>query len=82
MRRAPLIRRSDFPDLAPGLGRIFFYRSNSAGGAIAQPKIFLNEEVVGVSRPGGFFFVDRPPGLAGDVHDRVERGSQIPARGR
>ena len=32
------------------------------GGAAIQPNIRLNDEIVGKSVPGGFFFVDRPPG--------------------
>ena len=53
---------SDFPDLTAESGRIFFYRSSSPVGGAVQPKIYLNDEVVGKSQPGGFFFVDRPPG--------------------
>lgn len=45
-----------------GNGRIFFYRPGKFVGAGVQPKVYLNGEVVGQARPGGFFFVDRPPG--------------------
>ncbi|HEX7690512.1 MAG TPA: DUF2846 domain-containing protein [Burkholderiaceae bacterium] len=45
-----------------GDGRIFFFRSSSMMGAAIQPDIRLNGEVVGTSKPGGFFFVDRPAG--------------------
>jgi hypothetical protein len=31
-------------------------------GAAIQPDLRLNGEVVGESKPGGFFFVDRPAG--------------------
>ena len=31
-------------------------------GAAVQPEIRLNDVVVGNSRPGGFFYVDRAPG--------------------
>lgn len=32
------------------------------GGALIQPEIRLNEQVVGRSVPGGFFYVDETPG--------------------
>lgn len=50
------------PEVAAGLGRIFFYRDSSIMGAVIQPDIRLNGETVGSSTPGGFFFVDRPSG--------------------
>jgi hypothetical protein len=54
--------KESIPALAPGKGRIYFYRSNSFVGAGVQPSIKLNNQVVGKSKPGGFFFVDRSPG--------------------
>lgn len=51
-----------FPQLAPGEGRIFFYRDRSPVGSALRADIRLNDEVVGRSVPGGFFFVDRPAG--------------------
>lgn len=45
-----------------GEGRIFFFRSSSMFGAAIQPEIRLNNVVVGASKPGGFFYVDRPAG--------------------
>jgi hypothetical protein len=45
-----------------GDGRIYFFRSNSMMGAAIQPDIRLNGQVVGTSKPGGFFYVDRPAG--------------------
>ncbi|WP_454724683.1 MULTISPECIES: DUF2846 domain-containing protein [Cupriavidus] len=50
------------PVLRAGEGRIFFLRSASMFGAAIQPELRIDEEVVGRSRPGGFFFVDRKPG--------------------
>ncbi len=50
------------PTVPEAQGRIYFYRSSSPFGAAVQPDIRLNGEVVGQSIPGGFFFVDRPPG--------------------
>ncbi|HWP20106.1 MAG TPA: DUF2846 domain-containing protein [Burkholderiaceae bacterium] len=54
--------QSSIPTLKQGQGRIYFYRSNSMVGAAMQPDVVLNGQVVGKSKPGGFFFVDQPPG--------------------
>jgi hypothetical protein len=54
--------RASIPALKPDQGRIYFYRSGSMLGAGIQPSINLNGTVVGDSKPGGFFFVDRVPG--------------------
>ncbi len=51
--------------LAPpkaGEGRIYFYRASSPFGAAVQPDIRINGTSVGGSKPGGFFYVDRPAG--------------------
>lgn len=45
-----------------GYGRIVFYRTNSVVGAAVQPDIRLDGQVVGQSKPGGFFYVDASPG--------------------
>jgi hypothetical protein len=45
-----------------GYGRIVFFRSNSIVGAAVQPEIRLDGQVVGQSKPGGFFYVDASPG--------------------
>jgi hypothetical protein len=54
--------QSSIPEVTPGQGRIFFYRQAALVGAALQPEIRLNDEVVGRSQPGSFFFVDRFPG--------------------
>ena len=54
--------RSSLAPLKPDEGRIFFYRAASPVGAAVQPDIKLNGVAVGTSRPGGFFYVDRPAG--------------------
>jgi starvation-inducible outer membrane lipoprotein len=46
---------SSMPAVKAGDGRIFFYRSSSMMGAAIQPDVRLNGEVVGPSKPGGFF---------------------------
>ena len=53
---------SSIPSLRSDEGRIYFYRSNSMLGAAIQPSIYLDGQVVGSSKPGGFFFVDAKPG--------------------
>jgi hypothetical protein len=45
-----------------GYGRIVFFRSGSMMGAAIQPDIRLDGQVVGQSKPGGFFYVDASPG--------------------
>jgi hypothetical protein len=50
------------PKLKEGEGRIYFFRSSSMLGAAIQPDIRLNGNVVGESKPGSFFFIDRPAG--------------------
>ncbi len=50
------------PSLKAGEGRVYFLRSSSMFGAALQPDIRLNGVVVGESKPGGFFYVDRPAG--------------------
>jgi hypothetical protein len=50
------------PTLKANQGRVYFYRSSSMVGAAVQPDIRLNGAVVGTSKPGGYFYVDRPAG--------------------
>lgn len=53
---------ASMPKLKAGEGRIYFFRPSSMIGAALQPEVRLNGRVVGQSKPGGFFFVDRPAG--------------------
>jgi hypothetical protein len=50
------------PAMKAGEGRIYFYRDGSMFGAAIQPDLRLNGQVVGTSKPGGYFYVDRPAG--------------------
>jgi hypothetical protein len=50
------------PALKPGYGRVYFTRPGEFTGSVVQPEIRMNNEVVGRSVPGGFSYVDRPPG--------------------
>ena len=54
--------KSSLTPLEPDEGRIFFYRTASPLGAAVQPEIKLNGVAVGTSKPGGYFYVDRPAG--------------------
>jgi hypothetical protein len=54
---------SSIPAIRPDQGRIFFYRDSKFAGSAIQPSIMLDGAKVGDSRPGGFFYVDRAPGL-------------------
>ena len=47
--------------LAADSGRIYLYRK-TAFGALMQPDVRIDDEVVGEAVPGGFFYVDLPPG--------------------
>jgi len=49
------------PGVAPGQGRIYFYRPSALGTAV-QPDINLNGQKVGTAKPHGVYFVDRAPG--------------------
>lgn len=53
--------KSSIPNLSPDKGRIYFYRSGTMFGSGIQPSVKLNGDVVGDSKPGGFFYVDVPP---------------------
>jgi hypothetical protein len=53
--------KATFPAVGPDAGRIYFYRDSVAGAAV-QPSVKLNDEEVGMAKPRGFFYVDRPPG--------------------
>jgi hypothetical protein len=53
---------ASIPTIKPSEGRIYFLRSPSLFGAAIQPDLRLNNQVVGESKPGGFFFVDRTAG--------------------
>ncbi len=43
-------------------GRIYFYRETAWFGDLVTPDILLNNDYVGISNPGSFFYVDRAPG--------------------
>jgi hypothetical protein len=51
----------NLPGIASGQGRLLVYRMGGLGPAV-QPDVRLDGQVIGTSRPEGFFFVDRPAG--------------------
>jgi hypothetical protein len=53
---------SGIPPLKGDASRVYFYRTDSMVGAALQPEIRLDNQVVGKSQPGGFFFVDTAAG--------------------
>lgn len=54
-------KSGSIPPVSEGNGRIYFYRTTTFGAAV-QPGVRLNGEKVGVAKPRGVFYVDRPPG--------------------
>ena len=50
------------PAVKSGEGRIYFFRAATPYGSALQPLVRLNKVVVGASKSGGFFYVDRPAG--------------------
>ena len=50
------------PPPTQGEGRILFYRESRFFGSARHPDILLDGEKVGESKPGGYFYVDRPAG--------------------
>src|SRR5258708_12110421 len=51
------------PLSAPGeIARIYFYRDYEPYESLSRPNIYLNNDVAGVSRPGGVFYLDVQPG--------------------
>ena len=64
------------PALAPGTGRIYFYRPSQFGAAI-RPDVSLDGSVVGTAISHGFFYVDTLPGthevvLNSEVTDKTQ----------
>lgn len=52
---------AQIPALEAGTGRIYVYQL-ADGAAAAEPAIMIDGRKVGRSKPGRFFFVDRPAG--------------------
>jgi hypothetical protein len=49
------------PPIPSGGARIWFYRDYEPYETLARPYVRLNEQVVGISEPGGAFYRDVPP---------------------
>jgi hypothetical protein len=54
--------QSSIQPLAANMGRVYFYRDGSPFGAAIQPSVFVNQQKVGDSVPGGVFYRDFAPG--------------------
>lgn len=54
--------RASTPSLSENTARLYFYRPEKIFGSGIRPSVVLNGNIVGPSTPGGFFFVDVPPG--------------------
>ncbi|WP_233236229.1 DUF2846 domain-containing protein [Bordetella sp. LUAb4] len=48
--------------LKPGEGRIYLFPTTSNCAFVMQPKLRVNNEIVGRVKPNVFYYVDRPPG--------------------
>lgn len=53
--------KGSLPELNAESGRVLIYRPLMTGPGV-QPAVLMNGEKIGRSKPGSFFFVDRPPG--------------------
>jgi hypothetical protein len=49
------------PPLPSGVARLWFYRDYEPYETLARPYVRLNEQVVGISEPGGAFYRDVAP---------------------
>jgi hypothetical protein len=54
--------QASIPTIKDNEARLFFYRPEKVIGSGIRPGVVLNNKMVGPSTPGGFFFVDVPPG--------------------
>jgi hypothetical protein len=50
------------PPIPPGAARLWFYRDYEPYETLARPYVRLNEQVFGISEPGGAFYRDVAPG--------------------
>ena len=49
------------PPIPTGAARVWFYRDCEPYETLARPYVRLNEQIVGISEPGGAFYRDVPP---------------------
>src|SRR5712691_2529876 len=49
------------PPIPPGAARLWFYRDYEPSETLARPYVRLNEQVAGISEPGGAFYRDVAP---------------------
>jgi hypothetical protein len=54
---------SSMPPIPAGMGRVFLFRARGGHYYELQPEMILDGVKVGQSIPGGYFFIDQPPGV-------------------
>src|SRR5246127_5775983 len=59
-RRRPK-RSEKTPPIPIGAARVWFYRDYEPHETLARPYVRLNEQIVGISEPGGAFYRDVAP---------------------
>jgi hypothetical protein len=57
----PPTRSVAIPPLPAGAARVWFYRDYEPHETLARPYVWLNEQIAGISEPGGAFYRDLPP---------------------
>ncbi|MBK1979679.1 DUF2846 domain-containing protein [Achromobacter xylosoxidans] len=72
---------AQIPAIEAGNGRIYVYQPAQADGpSAAEPPILVDGRKVGRSKPGRFFFVDRPAGAhtLATAHDKRAGRAELP----
>jgi hypothetical protein len=57
----PATSAVEIPPIPPGAARLWFYRDYEPSETLARPYVRLNEQVAGISEPGGAFYRDVAP---------------------
>jgi len=57
----PPTRSVVIPPVPAGEARLWFYRDYEPSETLARPYVRLNEQIFGISEPGGAFYRDVPP---------------------
>jgi hypothetical protein len=59
------------PEISDGNGRLFAVRSRSVFGAAMRPKLYLNGDLIGISKRGTIGYLDLKPGQYTVSADRI-----------
>jgi hypothetical protein len=57
----PPMSSAAIPSIVSGAARLWFYRDYEPYETLARPYVRLNEQVAGISEPGGVFYRDLRP---------------------